>query len=62
MLIIRDQADILSLSELLPFCPAAPMPKIDEKLHPSWQASKKRKMENTIHAFQGKKMTFDDDD
>ncbi|ELU08531.1 hypothetical protein CAPTEDRAFT_204784 [Capitella teleta] len=37
-----------------------PAPKIDEKLHPSWLASKKRKMETTIQAFQGTKKTFED--
>ncbi|RUS86756.1 hypothetical protein EGW08_005479 [Elysia chlorotica] len=34
-----------------------------EKLHPSWEASKKRKAEQSgIQAFKGSKITFDDDD
>lgn len=32
-----------------------------EVLHPSWQASKKRKEEAKIHTYQGKKIKFDDD-
>lgn len=32
-----------------------------EKLHPSWEASKKKKEQlSTITSFQGKKITFDD--
>ncbi|XP_071170676.1 uncharacterized protein DDB_G0283697-like [Mytilus edulis] len=34
--------------------------KTEEKLHPSWEASKKRKEHSTIQAFQGKKIKFDD--
>uniref|UniRef100_A0A8C4RTY4 Serum response factor-binding protein 1 n=1 Tax=Erpetoichthys calabaricus TaxID=27687 RepID=A0A8C4RTY4_ERPCA len=35
----------------------------DQSLHPSWEASKRRKMqESQITAFQGKKIKFDDDD
>ncbi|GFO37970.1 serum response factor-binding protein 1 [Plakobranchus ocellatus] len=38
-------------------------PKSSEKLHPSWEASKKRKAEQSgIQAFKGKKITFDNDD
>lgn len=34
-----------------------------QALHPSWEASKKRKeQQGQIHAFQGKKIKFDDDD
>lgn len=34
-----------------------------DKLHPSWEASKKRRAEQSgITAFQGSKLTFDDDD
>ena len=32
-----------------------------EELHPSWAASKKAKVENKIHKFEGKKVTFDSD-
>ncbi|XP_022107108.1 serum response factor-binding protein 1-like isoform X2 [Acanthaster planci] len=32
-----------------------------ETLHPSWEASKKRKEESKIVPFQGKKITFDED-
>ena len=32
-----------------------------EHLHPSWEASKKRKMESKIVPFQGKKIVFDED-
>lgn len=34
--------------------------KTEEKIHPSWEASKKRKEHSTIQAFQGKKIKFDD--
>ncbi|GFR76965.1 serum response factor-binding protein 1 [Elysia marginata] len=38
-------------------------PGSSEKLHPSWEASKKRKAEQSgIQAFKGSKITFDDDD
>ncbi|XP_030202737.1 serum response factor-binding protein 1 isoform X2 [Gadus morhua] len=32
-----------------------------QSLHPSWEASKKRKEQGQIQAFQGKKIRFDDD-
>ena len=32
-----------------------------EEFHPSWAASKKAKIENKIHKFEGKKVTFDSD-
>jgi len=35
--------------------------KVEQEEHPSWQAKKKAKKENTIQAFQGKKTTFDSD-
>ena len=32
-----------------------------DELHPSWAARKKAKIENKIHKFEGKKVTFDSD-
>ena len=32
-----------------------------EEFHPSWAANKKAKVENKIHKFEGKKVTFDSD-
>ncbi|XP_038073604.1 serum response factor-binding protein 1-like [Patiria miniata] len=36
-------------------------PAAKESLHPSWEASRKRKEESKIVPFQGKKITFDED-
>ncbi|XP_039614923.1 serum response factor-binding protein 1 isoform X1 [Polypterus senegalus] len=48
-----------------PFPEKKPVNRIshtDQSLHPSWEASKRRKMqESQITAFQGKKIKFDDD-
>ena len=35
---------------------------VPEHLHPSWEASRKRKETSGIQAFKGKKIKFDDDD
>ncbi|XP_033634947.1 serum response factor-binding protein 1-like [Asterias rubens] len=37
------------------------IPTAKEQLHPSWEASKKRKLESKIVPFQGKKIVFDED-
>ncbi|XP_078252421.1 serum response factor-binding protein 1 [Rhinoraja longicauda] len=40
--------------------PGNVIPKPQQSLHPSWEASRRRKEQNKIPAFQGKKMRFDD--
>ncbi|XP_038660957.1 serum response factor-binding protein 1 isoform X2 [Scyliorhinus canicula] len=40
--------------------PGVVIPKPQQSLHPSWEASRKRKEQTQILAFQGKKIRFDD--
>ncbi|BFZ01880.1 hypothetical protein BsWGS_04918 [Bradybaena similaris] len=56
---VGGQVADLQTSKTFPKTPAT----APDKLHPSWEASKKRRAEQSgITAFQGSKLTFDDDD
>ncbi|XP_069749790.1 serum response factor-binding protein 1 isoform X3 [Narcine bancroftii] len=56
----RSNTEKLSFHERSQRRPGKAIPKPQQSLHPSWEASRRRKEQNQILAFQGKKIRFDD--
>ncbi|XP_032873390.1 serum response factor-binding protein 1 [Amblyraja radiata] len=56
----KSNTKILSFHRRSQGRPGNVIPKPQQSLHPSWEASRRRKEQNKIPAFQGKKMRFDD--